>query len=207
MEAGNLYLSIANLIFLLGVTLRHVRMNLSREQALLLALLMLFTGAAGARLWYALFNGIPLYQALDILSAHRGGFSILGAVSAAFLTLFAFSAVVKKSATAIAGETVSVWCFASIFWRMRCHFNGCCHGEPTDNGLINSLINLSGAGTPGHIPLPLFEMLFLAALCVWLTAGIAFLARKAGFSEEKSHRLRILSYFSAYGFFRLLTPH
>ncbi len=207
METGNIYISLANLVFLLSVTRSHSRMNLSREQALSLALLMLFTGAAGARFFYALLNGISLNQAFDLFSAHRGGFSILGAMSAAFLSLVVFSAVKKKPVTAIAGAVVPAWCLASVFWRMRCHFNGCCHGGTIDNPFISSLAKLSCAGSPGQMPLPLFEMLFLLLLLVWLTAGIAFMARKTGCSEEKCHRLRILSYFSAYGIFRMLTPH
>ncbi|HOI91516.1 MAG TPA: prolipoprotein diacylglyceryl transferase [Candidatus Rifleibacterium sp.] len=207
MELGNIYISLANLVFLLSVTRSHSRMNLSREEALSLALLMLFAGVAGARLFYALINGISLNQAFDLFSAHRGGFSILGAVVAAFLTLIIFSTVNKKSVTAVAGEIVPAWCLASIFWRMRCHFNGCCHGATIASPFISSLAGFTCAGAPGQMPLPLFEMLFLLLLLVWLTAGIAFLARKTGCSEEKCHRLRILSYFSAYGIFRLLTPH
>lgn len=207
METGNIYISIANLVFLLSVTRRHSRMNLSREQALSLALLMLFTGAAGARILYALINGVPLSLALDLFSAHRGGFSILGAIAAAFITLVIFSTVKQKSVTAVAGEIVPAWCLASVFWRMRCHFSGCCHGGTIASPFIRSLAGFTCAGAPGQMPLPLFEVLFLLLLLTWLTAGISFLARKTGFSEEKCHRLRILSYFSAYGIFRLLTPH
>lgn len=205
METGNIYLAFANAIFLFGVTSRYKRLELSREQALTLALLMLFTGAIGARVWYAVFNGIPMQQALDIASAHRGGFSILGAITAAFLLLIIFSRAIKKPAVTIAGEVVPVWCAASIFWRLRCHFSGCCYGAPTRSEFLGNLIKLTGGGEPGCIPLPLFEMLFLAGLFIWLTVGISYLARWQGLETKKYHLLRIISYFSAYGIFRLLT--
>lgn len=205
METGNIYLAIANALFLLGVTLRHAQMKFSREQALTLALLMLFSGAVGARVWYAVFNGIPMNQALDPFSAHRGGFSFLGAIVAAFLLLVLFARALKKPVLTTAAEIVPVWCAASVFWRMRCHFSGCCYGAATSSEFLGDLVRFTGGKEPGRIPLPLFEMIFLIGLFVWLTAGISYLARKKGFEQKKCHQLSVATYFLAYGIFRLLS--
>lgn len=205
METGNIYLAVANAVFLLGVTLRHERMKFSREQALTLALLMLFSGAIGARIWYAVFNGVPMKLALDPLTAHRGGFSILGAIVAAFLMLILFSLIIKKPVLTTAGEVVPIWCIASVFWRMRCHFSGCCYGVVTSSEFLGNLVRITGGKNPGRIPLPLFEMIFLVGLFIWLTAGISYLARKKGLEQKKCHQLRVASYFIGYSIFRILT--
>jgi phosphatidylglycerol:prolipoprotein diacylglycerol transferase len=205
METGNIYLALANAIFLSGMVWRHKKMNVSREFALGLAIGMLLAGAIGARLFYVAIHRVPLSEGLSLVSAHRGGFSFIGAIIGATAALLAICTAGRKSLSEIGSEAVTVWCFSSIFWRMRCHFNGCCHGEITTNPVWHELSRLSGSGAPGTIPLPALEMLLLSALTLWLISGITFLSTGWHCKNETVHRLKIASYFIVYGLFRLVT--
>lgn len=200
---ANVYLAIANALFLAGVTLRHKQLNGSREFALGLALTMLFCGLAGSRLLYIILYDVPWRDGLSLLSAHRGGFSYIGAILGASMALLITAHLKRHSALVLGGETVPIWCFASIFWRMRCHFSGCCHGPATTGDFWLELGRISKCGAPGHVPLPAIEMLFLLALSIWLGPGISLLCRRLYMSIATGHKLRIFSYFSAYGLFRL----
>lgn len=108
MEMGNVYLALANALFIAGVTLRHERMNSSREFALGLALAMLLGGLTGARLLYIVLYDVPWREGLSLLSAHRGGFSMVGAVLGATLSLLIMAKLAKQSALMLGGEIVPV---------------------------------------------------------------------------------------------------
>lgn len=204
MEMGNVYLALANALFMAGVTLRHKRINSSREFALGLSLAMLLGGLIGARLLYIVLYDVPWREGLSLLSAHRGGFTIVGAILGASMTLLIFARLARRSALMLGGEIVPVWCFASIFWRMRCHFSGCCHGSATNSPLMLWLGGISQSGAPGQIPFPAMEMLFLLALSIWLGPGITMLTQRRNMGMEKGHKLGVFSYFIAYGLFRVI---
>ncbi len=211
MNFYNLFIAAGNAVFLLGMTLRSPKMRISRQHGLALALFCLFTALVGARITYIAIHGVPWGEGLSPWSAHRGGFSFIGAILGASGGLIIFARSLRLPAVFCAGETVQVWCLSSILWRMRCHFAGCCHGGASADELIRRFAIMSGSGSPGSFPLPALEILFLAVLFLWLGPIISFLvARQAGRYEEYWQKVRVLTYIAGYFIYRAvcsILPH
>ena len=207
METSNGFIALGNALFLIAVTMRADRLRLSRELSLLLALLMLIGAIIGARVLYLVLHEISFGVGLSLLSAHRGGFSYIGAIMGAALMLLFFARILRKSALILGGEIAPIWCLMSALWRVRCHFAGCCHGSTTSNAFFTGLGAFTHSGAPKQIPLPAVEIVFLLLLSLWLSKGSAKIASEYRLNDENRCSLVVGSYFAAYLLFRVIAEY
>jgi phosphatidylglycerol---prolipoprotein diacylglyceryl transferase len=98
-----------------------------------LALWLMISGIAGARLGYVLANiGVFMKNPIDIARIDKGGLVFFGGLIGAGIAVIVFAAVKKEKLWPLADFTVSALPLGHAIGRIGCFLNGCCYGTPSN---------------------------------------------------------------------------
>lgn len=156
---------------------KHVGMN--SEEIVDLSMLALFSGIAGARIFYVAefwnqsFAGRPFWK---IFRIDEGGLVFYGGFLCAFTSLWIYARWKKLSIRRILDIFAPAMALAHAFGRIGCFLQGCCFGRPWTGGVVFPAGSLpamrypdvhTGTSLPLY-PVQLYESGLNILLCVLL---------------------------------------
>lgn len=154
------YSVILDIGVVLGLALALVearRIGLSLERFVDVAIVALFGGVIGARLYFVLVNW-PLFESdlLGILRMWEGGLVLHGALIGGVLAAGLYLRLSRISFFWVADMAMPAALLTQAVGRIGCLLNGCCYGQPTTLPWGISL-PLAVDDVPRH-PTPLYEL-------------------------------------------------
>ncbi len=113
---------------------RALRLGLSEPQASNLLFLLFFSGVAGARVYFVIWNWNSFFadNLREIVMIQHGGLVFFGGFLAACATLVIWTKYQKKPLAQVADALSPSLALGQAFGRLGCFMNGCCYGKPCD---------------------------------------------------------------------------
>ena len=201
------------------------RAGLDPERLSDLVVLLVFSGLAGARLFYVAEHWS--WYAQDPLSALRiweGGLMYYGSIAVAAAVLAVWCAVRRRPALQMLDLFAAVVPLGQAFGRVGCFLNGCCYGRvssgllavsypahsvPWQEQLAAGSIGETAARSLAVVPVQLYEAAGCAALCAALVAlhRRLFPPAEEGADPARSplRGLVLAGYLAGYGVLRFAT--